>query len=107
MSHALMHPDVTSCDLWLTQDIGPNLQLRVTISQYKPLPGEITAYIWADGQKRMDMPPYCIKNVAEVERDMDTYIKESYSPILLDENNSIIRDLLRMALRSKVGCPQT
>jgi hypothetical protein len=89
----------------LTQGTGS--VLKVTVSKFAPRPGDKTAYEWItpQGERRMEMLPYCISDIAEAEVNMRDYARQStaeYLIKLVDRSNRIVVQTFNLAIKSKV-----
>jgi hypothetical protein len=100
--------------VYLTQDVNTSC-FWVTVSRFKPGPGEATSYFWTDAagvKHEFPMPPYYISDMAEARRNMRHYARTArpeFTRALLVNSNPIVRKTFEEAERyyteSKVSSP--
>lgn len=62
--------------LKLTQHIGSH-QLTVYVSEFNPLPDDVTSYTWHDstGQSHeLNMPTFCLTNIPKIDAHLRQYV---------------------------------
>ncbi|KAG7287574.1 hypothetical protein NEMBOFW57_007086 [Staphylotrichum longicolle] len=72
----LSEPEVSVRTLKLTQHIGSH-QLTVYVSEFNPLPDDVTSYTWHDstGQSHeLSMPTFCLTNIPKVDAHLRQYV---------------------------------
>ncbi|KAF2757567.1 hypothetical protein EJ05DRAFT_394493 [Pseudovirgaria hyperparasitica] len=87
--------------LELTQDYGKPLVVRVT--EFIPVDGDQTSYIWSiDGAElELPMPCYAITNIPETKAAMETYMVqnlERYIDSFIDRNDSVVWATFQIAI---------
>lgn len=87
----------------VTQDRG--IEFQVTVCTFVPESDDVTAWKWEDSggvERKMEMPPYAICDMAEAARNMQLAIiagKEEYINGLLDAANPICRRTFEEAFK--------
>lgn len=90
--------------LWITQDVGIESTVHISVAQFTPKPEDKTGYVWMgeNGANTMEMPHYWITNIQEVRREMNEYIQlsvDEYIELALKGSDGILRDTFVTAAR--------
>lgn len=90
--------------IWITQDVGIESTVCISVAQFTPKPEDKTGYVWMgeNGANTMEMPHYWITNIQEARRDMSEYIQRSvdeYIELALKGSDGILRDTFVIAKR--------
>lgn len=90
--------------LWITQDVGIESTIYVSVARFTPEPEDKTSYVWTgeNGVNTMEMPHYWIINIQEARRNMSEYIQRSvykYIELALEDSDGILRDTFAVAMR--------
>jgi hypothetical protein len=78
--------------------------LRVDVSEFQPLPGDILAYNWTDSDGNphaLEMPHFCVKELGKTLVAIDQYISESRLSYLscVEKSDDLTWMTLQLALR--------
>lgn len=88
--------------LLITQDVGTESSIPISVALFTPEPQDKTSYVWKDenGENTMEMPHYWITNIQEAKKVVGEYIKRSvyeYIELALKGSDSILRDTFFVA----------